>query len=54
MKNANDAIGNRTRDLPGRSAVLQPTAPSRAAVTSEHSLQLSLKGTCLSAFIYKT
>jgi len=29
MKNANDTIGNRTRDLPGCSAVPQPTAPPR-------------------------
>jgi hypothetical protein len=28
MKNSNDAIGNRTRDLPACSAVPQPTAPS--------------------------
>ena len=27
MKNSNDTIGNRTRDLPACSAVLQPTAP---------------------------
>ena len=26
-KNSNDTIGNRTRDLPGCSAVPQPTAP---------------------------
>jgi hypothetical protein len=30
MKNSNDAIGNRTRDIPVCSAVPQPTAPSRA------------------------
>jgi hypothetical protein len=30
MKNANDTIGNRTRDLPTYSAVPQPTAPPRA------------------------
>jgi hypothetical protein len=27
MKNSNDTIGNRTRDVPACSAVLQPTAP---------------------------
>jgi hypothetical protein len=27
MKNSNDTIGNRTRDLPACSAVPQPTAP---------------------------
>jgi len=30
MKNSDDTIGNRTRDLPARSAVPQPTAPPRA------------------------
>jgi hypothetical protein len=29
MKNSNDNIGNRTRDLPACSAVPQPTAPPR-------------------------
>jgi hypothetical protein len=29
MKNSNDTIGNRTRDLPACSAVSQPTAPPR-------------------------
>ena len=32
MKNSNDTIGNRTRDLPACSAVPQPTAPPRAPV----------------------
>jgi hypothetical protein len=31
MKNSNDIIGNRTRDLTTCSAVPQPTAPPRAA-----------------------
>ena len=30
MKNSNDTIGNRARDLPACSAVPQPTAPPRA------------------------
>ena len=30
MKNFNETIGNRTRDLPACSAVPQPTAPPRA------------------------
>ena len=30
MKNFNDTIGNRTRDLPASSAVPQPIAPPRA------------------------
>ena len=33
MKNSNDTIGNRTRDLPVCSAVPQPTAPPRAPYT---------------------
>jgi hypothetical protein len=35
MKNFNDTIGNRTRDLPGCSAVPQPTAPPAACPYSE-------------------
>jgi hypothetical protein len=35
MKNSNDTIGNRTRDLPSCSAVLQPTAPPRAPIFSQ-------------------
>jgi hypothetical protein len=31
MKNSNDIIGNRTRDLSASSAVPQPTAPLRAS-----------------------
>ena len=34
MKNANDTIGNRTRDLPNCSAVPQPTALPRTPTTS--------------------
>jgi len=30
MKNSNDTIGNRSRDLPACSAVPQPTAPAAA------------------------
>ena len=32
MKNSNDTIGNRTRDLPTCSAVLQPNAPTRSSI----------------------
>jgi hypothetical protein len=35
MKNCNDNIGIRTRDLPACSAVPQPTAPSRAHSTNK-------------------
>jgi len=38
MKNSNDTIGNRTRDLPACSAVPQPTAPPRVPDTTLHSL----------------
>jgi hypothetical protein len=34
MKNSNDTIGNRIRDLPACSAVPQPTAPLR--VPTDH------------------
>ena len=37
MKNSNDTIGNRTRDLPACSAVPQPTAPPRAPYSSTYS-----------------
>ena len=36
MKNSNDTIGNRTRDLPACSAVPQPTAPPRAPVCNKY------------------
>jgi hypothetical protein len=36
MKNFNNTIGNRTRDLPTYSAVTQPTAPSRAPSLREY------------------
>jgi len=32
MKNSNDTIGNRTRDLPACSALPQPTASPRASI----------------------
>ena len=32
MKNSNDTIGSRTRNLPAFSAVTQPTAPPRAPI----------------------
>ena len=41
MKNSNDIIGNRTRDLPSCNAVLQPTAPPRNVVTRRISSQNS-------------
>jgi len=39
MKNSNDTIGNRTRDLPACSALPQPTAPPRTPS--------SVKKTCI-------
>jgi hypothetical protein len=38
MKNSNDNIGNRTRDLPACSGVPQPTAPPRASVWANISM----------------
>jgi len=35
MKNSNDTIGYRTRDLPVCSAVSQPNAPRRASVSEK-------------------
>ena len=40
MKNSNDTIGNRTRDLPACSAVPQPTAPPRALLYSVKAIPL--------------
>jgi len=34
MKNSNDTMGNRTRDLPACSAVFQPTAPPRGPTSA--------------------
>jgi hypothetical protein len=47
IKNCNETIGNRTRDLPACSAVPQPTAPPRALqqkrnillINKQHTLQ---------------
>ena len=36
MKNSNDTIGNRTRDLPVCSVVPQPTAPTATPIYSEN------------------
>ena len=36
MKNSNDTIGNRIRDLPACSAVPQPTAPPRGPITNKY------------------
>jgi hypothetical protein len=40
MKNSNDTIGNRTRDLPACSAVPEPTAPPRAQVHGINSVKI--------------
>ena len=42
MKNSNDTIGNRTRDLPSCSAVPQPTAPPRAPISLRYLLKNSV------------
>jgi len=41
MKNSNDTIGNRTRDLQTCSSVSQPTAPPRSPRMFEYKLDLS-------------
>jgi len=50
MKNSNDTIGNRNRELPVCSAVPQPTAPSRNPyLEGEYGLEVCLREilTCL-------
>jgi len=45
IKNSNDTIGNRTRDLPACSAVPQPTAPPAACPHNYiHSVALKVTG----------
>jgi hypothetical protein len=41
MKNANDTIGNRARDLPACRAVPQQTAPPRAPIISVASFHIT-------------
>jgi hypothetical protein len=43
MKNSNDIIGNRTRDLPACSAVPQPTAPPRTPVSVMYLFKRKMK-----------
>jgi len=38
MKNSNDTIGNRTRDLPACSAVPQQTAPPRTPIEIQYDI----------------
>jgi hypothetical protein len=48
MKNSNDTIGNRSRDLPVCSAVPQPTAPPRAPISEvlhENCVRLQCRAT---------
>jgi len=54
MKNSNDTIGDRTRDLPACSAVPQPNAPPRAMHrrTTLVNFQLDAQNSYL--FIYNT
>jgi hypothetical protein len=46
MKNSNDTIGNRTRDIPACSAVPQLTAPTGALKHVEDIEKLKLKKLC--------
>ena len=43
MKNYNDIIGNRTRDLAVFSTVPQPTAPPRASISKEYNMEIATK-----------
>jgi hypothetical protein len=40
MKNSNDTVGNRTRELPACIAVPQPTAPPRASKVNDKKVQI--------------
>jgi hypothetical protein len=42
MKNSDDTIVNRTRDLPTFSAVPQPTAPPRATITADMDINMDI------------
>jgi hypothetical protein len=43
MKNSNETIGNRTRDLPNCGAVPQPTAPPRVTKLNETKWKFSME-----------
>ena len=51
MKNSNDTIGNRTRDLPACSAVPQPTAPQRAPFLF-HAFRKNKEELCLNEALF--
>jgi hypothetical protein len=51
MKNSNDAIGNRTHDLPTCSAVPQPTAPPAACPTMLIVIAYLLNSICKYRFL---
>jgi hypothetical protein len=53
MKKSNDNIGNRTRDLPACSTVPQPTAPPRALVFGESTLNYLLPEGVVAILIVK-
>ena len=40
MKNSNDPIGNRTRDLPACNAVPQPTEPPRVSFIGHYAVHI--------------
>jgi len=56
MKNSNDIIGNRTRDLPACSAVLKETAPPRGTldlITYSNPISIRLtSGLCFIAIFF--
>jgi len=53
MKNSKDTIGNRTRELPACSALLQPTAPPRAPY-NDNNIIIFYKHNANSVLILKT
>ena len=52
MKNSNDTIGNRTRDLPACSTVPPPTAPPRFEVSSMPNVRTWLTPTSFVDFLF--
>ena len=55
MKNSNDTIENRTRDLPAYSAVPQPTAPPRTLIVPpQHKFAFCVLSPCILVHRYQT
>ena len=52
MKNSNDTIGNRTRDLPALSAVPQSTVPLRTLKCILENIYFGFRGECSGKFVH--